>query len=150
MSHVATVDLHVTDLKALAAAAAACGCELIEGQQKYKWYGRSVGDYPLPAGFSAQDLGKCEHAIRVKRKEGTFAGQTYEVGVCKRRDGKPGYTLLWDFWQGGFGLEQAVGKEAKALRSNYAVEVAANKLRAKGCRVEIKTLPGKRVIYATK
>lgn len=146
MSHVATVDLHVKDLDALAKAAEECGCELVREQKRYKWYGKSVGDYPLPTGFTAEDLGKCEHAIRVKNGN----GNAYEVGVCKRRDGKPGYTLLWDFWNGGYGLQNAIGADGKALRANYAVETTVKTLRAKGCRVEVKRVEGKRVIYGTK
>lgn len=145
MSHVATVDLHVKDLDALAAAAQDCGCELIRGQESYKWFGKSVGDYPLPEGFAAQDLGKCAHAIRIPG-----AANAYEVGVVARRDGKPGYTLLWDFWRGGFGLQDKIGDGAKKLRAAYAVQVAVKKLRATGARVTITKQEGKTVIRATK
>src|SRR6266446_5904173 len=103
MSHVAEIDMEIKDLDALKAAAQDLGLEFCEGQQTYKWYGHSVGDFPMPAGFKEQDLGKCEHALRVKGNPGA-----YEIGIVPRRDGRPGYTLLWDFWAGGLGLQNKV------------------------------------------
>ncbi len=105
MSHICTVDLHITDLTALQKAAEVLGLKLNLNQKTYKWYGRSVGDYPLPEGFKAEDFGKCEHTLSIPGN-----GQAYEIGVVARRDGKPGYTLMWDFWNGGYGLEKIVGK----------------------------------------
>lgn len=95
MSHIVSIKTQLLDLTAIEAAAKACGCELVRGQTTYQWWGRSVGDYPLPQGFKAKDLGKCEHAIKVP-------GTTWEVGVVRARnaDGSnaPGYTLLCDFF----------------------------------------------------
>jgi hypothetical protein len=105
--------------------------ELVRGQKTYKWYGRSVGDYPLPAGFGAHELGQCEHAIRIPGQP-----SAYEIGVVARRDGKPGYALLWDFWHGGFGLEEKAGQDCKKLRQSYAVQVAAKQARKQGYRVQ--------------
>jgi len=78
------------------------------------------GDYKLPQGFKASELGSCEHAIRVKGA----GAETYEIGVVKRRDGRPGYTLLMDFWDGGYGLEDAIGKRGSKLKQAYAGRVA--------------------------
>ena len=137
MSHIVEIDMQINDLDALAATAKALGMEFIKGQKQYKWYGRSVGDYPLPEGFKAEDLGKCEHALRVKGSPGA-----YEIGVIKRRDGKPGYTLLWDFWNGGKdyntsgkGLEACVGKNAGRLKQEYALQCATKEARKQGLRV---------------
>jgi hypothetical protein len=120
MSHVAKIQVVIKDLKALKAACAQIGLELVEGQKQYAWYGKHVGDYPLPEGFTAADLGKCDHAIRVikqpLRPDGTAHYRSaYEVGVVKNKDSE-GYTLLWDFWAGGYGLQEAIGDEAKKLR----------------------------------
>jgi hypothetical protein len=49
--------------------------------------------------------------------------QAYEIGIVTRRDGKPGYLLLWDFYQGGYGLVDRVGENAKRLQQLYALEV---------------------------
>lgn len=130
MSHVATVDVHITDLDALKAACQQIGLEFREGQQTFRWYGRHVGDYPLPEGFTQQDMGRCEHALRLPGNT-----QAYEVGIVPRRDGKPGYLLMYDFWRGGFGLEAAIGKEAKTLKQHYAAQVAMKQVRKQGFRV---------------
>lgn len=130
MSHVAMIDLEIRDLEALKAACRRLGLEFVKGQTTYKWYGRHVGDYPLPTGFAQEDLGKCDHAIRVPGNS-----RAYEIGVVRRRDGRPGYTLLWDFWQGGYGLEEKVGQEAGRLKQAYGIEAAKRAAQRAGHRV---------------
>lgn len=130
MSHVVKIKIQVKDLDALADAAEAVGCELVRGQQTYKWYGRSVGDTPLPEGFTEADLGHCTHAIRVKGAD----RRTYEVGVVANADGQ-GYTLLWDEWNRGYGLVDKVGEGAAKLRQAYATSVAVKQARKAGYRV---------------
>ena len=130
MSHVTEIKVEILDLESLAKAAERCGCELITNKKTYHWYGYSVGDYPLPKGFKAEDLGHCDHAIRV---QGGKEGYTYEIGVCKRRDGKEGYTLLIDFFAGGHGLiEKIGGNDAAALTDWYSAEAAASLLEQEG------------------
>jgi hypothetical protein len=118
MSHVQDIDTHIYDLDALEAAVAELGGTLVRDQTRYTWYGRHVGDYPLPAGFTHADLGQCHHAIK-------FPGTTYEVGVVPRRDlapgAKPAYTLLYDFWGPGQKLKQAFGDRMDTLTMRYAV-----------------------------
>jgi hypothetical protein len=123
MSHVSTVKVEVKNLKALKKACEALGLIFKENQKKYKWYGTHVGDYPLPEGFKKEDLGKCEHAIGVKGNN-----SAYEIGLCKNRNGKDGYTMLWDFWAGGQGLEACVGKDCNKLIHEYTKEVAKGQL----------------------
>lgn len=135
MSHVATVQLEVKDLDALKTAAAEIGCEFVENQTTYRWFGRHVGDYPLPTGFQIEDLGKCQHAIRIK----DGPGGAYEVGVVKNPTGE-GYVLLWDFWSGGKGLQAVIGENGNRLRQSYATEVAIKQLRKAGKRVQKKRL----------
>lgn len=128
MSHVVAIKTRILDLEALKEACPALGLEFIEGQRTFKWYGTHVGDYKIPEGFSQQDMGHCEHAIRVKG-----AGRdTYEVGVVKSREGE-GYQLMWDFWNGGYGLQNHVGKDCSNLLTGYAEKVA-DKALAKSCR----------------
>lgn len=137
MSHVATVDLEIRDLDALASACRRLGLELMRGQTTYRWYGMHVGDYPLPVGFTAEELGTCEHAVRIAgdnvNREG--GGAAYEIGVVRRRDGRPGYQLLWDFWQGGNGLQAKAGDDCNGLRREYAFEVARKQAMAQGFTV---------------
>jgi hypothetical protein len=121
MSHVSKIELEVNDLDTLKAACKRLGLEFIDGQKTYAWYGRFMRDYPLPDGISADDLGKCDHAIRVP-------GAEYEIGIVKK-NGK--YTLLWDFWQSG-GLEKKLGKNAGKLKQAYAVERVRREARTRG------------------
>ncbi len=130
MSHVATIEIQIKDLAALKAACKKLGLEFLEGQTTYRWYGRYVGDYPLPEGFDPSDMGKCEHALRVKDNP-----DPYEVGVVKRRDGKPGFALMYDFWAEGRGLESVIGKKASKLTQQYAADVAIKQARKQSFRV---------------
>jgi len=130
MSHVATIDLEIKDLGCLERAAKALGMEFARDQKKYRWWGHSVGDYPLPKGFAEGDLGKCEHALSIPDNR-----QAYEVGVVPRRDGRPGYTLLWDFYGGGYGLQDKIGKDGNKLKQEYAVQVAMKHARLQGYTV---------------
>lgn len=132
MSHVADMKLEVKDLHCLKECVKPLGAELVKADT-YKWFGRHVGDYPLPAGFTRDDLGKCDYVIRIPGNS-----QAYEVGVVKRKDGKPGYQLIWDFWQGGYGLEKVIGKDGGLLKQSYAVMVAKKEMLRKGYRVTSK------------
>lgn len=146
MSHVADIGLLVKDLKSLEKACKTLGLELVRGQQTYKWYGRSVGDTPLPAGFKESDLGKCEHAIRIPGNS-----QAYEIGVVKRRDGKAGYQLLWDSWNNGYGIVPIVGKAAEKLKHAYSHQLTLSHYRQKGYRITEKVKEdGTRILTATR
>ncbi len=132
MSHVAELELEVNDLDSLRKAAKTLGLEMVE-KKSYKWFGRSVGDYPLPKGVKAADLGKCDYALTIPGNN-----KAYEVGVVKK-PGNRGYTLLWDFWSGGFGLQEKIGEGGGLLKQSYAVERAKKEMLRKGFRVKSKT-----------
>lgn len=146
MSHVVNIDLEIRDLDALEQAGKALGMELHRGQTRYKFFGTHVGDYPLPKGFTAADMGHCDHALSIKDNP-----NAYEVGVCRRRDGKEGYLLQFDFYGGGRGLMNTIGDEAFKLRNEYISQVSIGKMRAKGFRVmKVQTAEGKIVLRATR
>ena len=127
MSHVTQVDgLEVNDLDCLEEAAKELGMELVRGQKTYKWFGRHVGDYPMPAGFTSADMGKCDHALRVKDNN-----SAYEVGVVKNKNGK-GFSLLFDFWAGGYGLQDKIGQGAEKLKDQYIAAVSKKQLESEG------------------
>lgn len=145
ISHVAKITLQIKSLDALARACAELGLELVHGQTTYRWYGQSIGDYPLPEGVTADDLGKCDHAIRIPGK-----ADAYEIGVVKSKDGS-GYTLLWDFYKGGYGLQDRIGEGAKKLKQAYSSQVVCSWYQKQGYRVTRTVKPdGKIAINATK
>lgn len=132
MSHVTTIELSIEDLDALKDACKMLGLEFVVGQKTFKWFGQHVGDYPLPAGFSRQDMGKCDHAIRIPGNS-----HAYEIGVARARTGN-GYVLLWDFWGGGFGMQEKVGKDGGLMKQAYAIARAKREALKMGYKVEVK------------
>jgi len=117
MSHITTIThVDIVDLEALKLAAADCGLEFREGQRTHKWYGHWVGDYPLPKGVTVNDLGKCDHALSVPGD-----ARAYEIGVAQVDDK---WQLRYDFWNGGYGLEKKVGKNAERLVQRYSYHAA--------------------------
>lgn len=122
LSHVVSVDIEINDIAAVRAACQRMGWEFKEGQQTYKWWGKSVGDYPLPDGVSADDLGKCDHAIGLP-------GAAWEIGLMKR-DGK--FVPVWDYFSGG-GLENILPENGmNGFLQAYAIEKAKVECRKQG------------------
>jgi hypothetical protein len=139
MSHITAIAIEIKDLAALEAATKELGAELIRNQHTYKWYGTSVGDYPLPAGFTADMLGKCEHAIRLP-------GNNYEIGVVRNPLKPSTFTLLYDFWgyggqHDGHKLKAHFGDGLKKLVQLYGVHAATIAARSRGHAVARQTLP---------
>ena len=124
MSHISKIELVIDSVKDLEAACRQLGFELVRDQKTFQWYGRWVGDTPLPEGVSIEDLGKCDHAIRVP-------GCQYQVGVLKRDQR---YILLWDYYQAG-GLTDKIGKDAGKLKQAYTVARVRRQAHQKGYRV---------------
>jgi hypothetical protein len=127
MSHVSEIELKILSLDALKAACARLGLEFVEGQKTYKWYGTWVGDYPKPEWVKLEDLGKCQHAIKVP-------GASYEIGIVEHQGE---IKLLWDFYFTG-GLEAKLGKSGGRLIQAYSVEQAKRTARKAGYFVKEK------------
>lgn len=132
MSHVAAIQIELKDLDAIKAAVKRLGGVWKQGQKTYAWYGRHVGDYPLPEGFTKNQLGKCDHAFG-------FDGAKYEVGVIRKNDGM--YTILWDFYSPGGLLPHMGGDTADKFRQAYALEKTKIEARKKGMIVREKAMP---------
>jgi len=124
LSHISRIELEITSLTDLKLACTALGYEFKANQTTYEWYGRFVGDAPLPEDINIEDLGRCDHAIKVP-------GCRYEIGVVKKGDT---YHLLYDGWSYG-GLEKAIGKDAGILKQAYTVERIKRDALKKGYRI---------------
>ena len=136
MSNISRIELEIYSLEELKRACKQLGLTFCEGQQTYQWYGQFMGDAALPEGLSIDDLGKCDHAIKVP-------GATYEIGI-KKIGGK--YQLLYDYWKAGK-LEKVLGKNLGKLKQAYTVERVKQESRIKGYRIqEKKTEKGIRLI----
>jgi hypothetical protein len=134
MSHVATVDVKITDLNAIKKACEKLGFAFKEGQKTYRWFGQWVDDSPVPESmfetaeelarvrampreerkaYMTARLGKCAHAISIP-------GAAYEIGLRPNSDGS--YTLAFD-WYGQTAMLNALGgAKAPKLVQGYATE----------------------------
>lgn len=149
MSHVVAIDVELRDLDAIKLAAKRLGLVFVENQKTYRWWGTSVGDYPLPKGMTAADLGKCEHAITLAADH-PQAQHAYEIGVVKRKDGQ-GWTLVYDFFGPGHALKQVIGEDLGPFKQAYGVEVARKELEMDGWMVnEVLSENGDIELEATK
>jgi hypothetical protein len=141
MSHVATIEVEIQNLKCLKSAVKRLGLVWKENQKNYKWFGRHVGDYPMPDGMTTNDLGKCIHAIGVP-------GAEYEVGVIRDPMNKKNYKLIWDFWDKR--LLNKLGPNAWKLSQAVAIEQGkyAAKLKGFTCKEEVMDDRVRLVVYA--
>lgn len=140
MSHVVSQVLDLKDLDCLRAACEELGLE-IRAKKHYRWFGRSVGDYPVPEGFEVHELGKCEFAIGIKGDT-----QAYEIGAVKK-GGQ--WRLIYDFWGPGQALAKKLGQNLEALKTAYGVQVvkkAGVKLTAMGYKLVTETKPSGEVV----
>lgn len=88
-----------------------------------------VGDYPVPKGWKAADVGhNAEYVIRIAglsdAERGAYYGASrhgapYEIGVVPSRTEEGRYDLMWDFYAGGYGIEKQVGSNCDRLFQGY-------------------------------
>jgi hypothetical protein len=146
MSHVVSIACELTDLDAIKAVCKELGLTFKENQKTYQWWGYSAGDYPLPEGFTKEDLGHCEHAIGIP-------GTNWEVGLARPK-GQTGLRLLFDFFgsEGRPILDALGGEKATEFLKRYAAcktELACARAGYKTSRVYGKNSI-KVVAYATR
>lgn len=123
MSHVASQKTEpgmpmYQDVACMQQAAEMLGGELVH-KKTYTWWGRSVGDYPLPEGVKAEDLGKnAEWVFRLS--ETTRAalskkhGQApYEIGFVVDPNNPGCFIPMLDEFLGGYGLLDVVGRSTE-------------------------------------
>lgn len=104
MSHISKIKVEIKDLQALHQACEDLGLVFNEGQNTYKWYGQPK---------------RCDHAISLKNNS-----RAYEIGVIDKKDGT--YEFEFDFWQGGYGIQDAVGANCDLLKNTYTNHAAYN------------------------
>lgn len=134
MSHVVRIELEIKSLQALNQACKKLGCELIKDKKTYEWWGRHEGDYPLPEGMTKEQMGKCDHAIKVP-------GANWEIGLVKQEDGKS-YRPIYDFYGSqGKKIESICGEKLGKLKGAYTIAELQEKIKAKKakCKEEQKT-----------
>lgn len=143
MSHVVTLKTEIRDLDAAEAVIRELGGKLMRGQTTYKWWGRSMGDYPIPEGMTADQLGKCDHAIKVP-------GTEWEIGLVKNPK-TGGYRMVYDFFgRRGRPILQFLGVDENGKRSGtrpdfmqmYAAQKATMEARKRGLSVQRLTVGG--------
>lgn len=137
MSHVAHVEVYVTDLDVLDAACKRLGLELQRDKTEWCWWGNDVGDSDLAQGFNRSQFGRGDHAIKVAGTNPRMGSVgPWEIGLVKRPDGQPGWALLYDqFGMHGRMLEAAAGSGLSKLKRELAVESAKAEMYRMGYQV---------------
>jgi hypothetical protein len=108
MSHIAKIELEVTDLECLSKACDHLGLDLMREQTTFKWF---KGDC------------QCQHAIKVP-------DAIYEIGLVKNQNH---YELQTDFFDNG--IEAAIGPNGGRLKQRYAVEKTLTAAKTRGFRI---------------
>lgn len=112
----------ITNITALEIAASAIGMTLTK-KNEYRWFGRSVGDYPVPAGTTVSELGK-NAAYVLSVDEETCAklqidsNGLYDLAVIEDPNNPGAYTLMYDFWGQQNRLDRVIGSP---IRENGTV-----------------------------
>lgn len=152
MSHVADIDIKITDLGAFKTAIQALGGEYLPDETTIRWYGSFLNDWrqgnkidPRAAvnRIDPKRFGKTDAGLA------RFPGSAYDLGLLKNEDGS--YTPYFDSYGQGHGLTAVLGGlDCKKLKDEYAAAVSTRMLARKGFRVNRTTGPkGEIVLKAT-
>jgi len=116
----------ITCLESVKLAAKNLGLEVHE-RSTYHWYGRSVGDWKIPEGWTAADMGR--NAVLVlsagpdcRKKHGMHSA--YEMAIIPDKKNPGAYTVMYDFYGPGRELEKVIGKPVVDYRTQEAEAVA--------------------------
>lgn len=106
MSHIETGRTRITSASVLRAAAEKCGL-VVKQTNKYRWYGRTVGDYsPLNGELPGKPGENAEFVLAIPNDS-----SAYEIGVVPTESG---YRLVYDHWGPGRTLHKYVGEPVTA------------------------------------
>lgn len=115
MSHVAVQETKpgepmFKDMEALNMACAMLGLEVVQ-KSTYTWYNKHMGDYPLPKGVKVSDLGhNAKFVVRLNEEGRKKNPKAYEIGMLEDPNNPGCFVPIYDFYAGGFGLEEAIDR----------------------------------------
>lgn len=104
----------ITRLDAVRTAAEHLGLEVVE-TNKYRWYGHHVGDWAIPQGFKQSEMGtNATCVLRVtdpKRSQlrAKYGQDPYDLAIVPDPLNEGCYTIMYDFYNKGYGLDEIVG-----------------------------------------
>lgn len=141
MSNIADIKTEIKDLEALKAACKEQGWTFHENQKTYAWWGSHHPNDTMtlkaranpPEGLTADDLGKCDHAISIPDLP-EWQGFKLQVGLRKTATG---YRVVCDdmLTSDKFGVS-AIGINAGKLLQTYAIHKATIEARKRGYMVQ--------------
>ena len=153
MSHVAIYEpekeeLQIRCLPALQKACQRLGLELVKQSHYRTWkddHGSFVGDYPVPEGFNAEELGEnAEYVARIaglSDHERTQRNAPYEVGMVQSKKNPGSFVPAFDFYAGGNGLVEKCGDGAGKLLMHYRMECDRITAQEQGDEITFKEQP---------
>jgi hypothetical protein len=130
MSHITTIQFQENwNIKTLELMCQLAGWQFNKNKGTYSCYHKWMGDTAPPPGFTAEwmenNYGRCDHEI-------TIPDAKYSIGILEK-DGKT--HLLWDFWNKGYGLQNAIGKDGGKLKQAYSIAKTIEQCAAEGKKV---------------
>jgi len=138
MSHVSTIEMKEKyTIPVLKEMCKDMGWIFNENKKTYRAFPNWIGDTNPPPGFTREEMkknhGKCSHEIEVP-------GAGYSIGVVEKNNN---LHLFYDYWNGGEGLINAIGKTGGKLKQAYSIANTKRELRRKRSRYrERKTKDG--------
>lgn len=126
MSHVIMGEPMILCLESVKLAAKNLGLDVHE-RNTYSWYGRSVGDWKIPKGWTAAEMGK--NAVLVlsvgeeARKKHNIQS-AYEMAIVPDKTNPGSYAVMYDFFGPGKELEKIIGKPTVNYKTQDAECVA--------------------------
>lgn len=105
------------DMACLRQAVEMLGCRIVE-RNTFRWYGSSVGDYPLPLGMKKEDLGKNakfvieltpETQARIRAEHPEYDQEAYDVGLIEDPNNPGTYVPMYDHFINGYGVDDVLG-----------------------------------------
>ena len=119
MSHVASQDTKAgeplfADLACLRKAADMKGFKVVDTPH-YNWYNRYMGDYQKPEVMKIDELGhnalfilRMKEPARSKYRHSNGC-DPYDIGIIADPNNPGCYTLVYDFYHGGYGIDELLG-----------------------------------------